>query len=57
MSSDKIIWQADAEQRMKKVPFFVRKLAIRKLENAAKAQGLTTITVELIDSIKQQEMG
>jgi hypothetical protein len=56
MSSDKIEWDVEAEKRLAKVPVFVRKMAKSKIEKAAKAQGVTTITVELMEKIKKEEM-
>jgi hypothetical protein len=56
MSSDKIEWELEAEKRLAKVPVFVRKMAKSKIEKAAKAHGITTITVELMEKIKKEEM-
>ena len=57
MSNSKIEWDAEAEKRLAKVPVFVRKMAKGKIEKAARAQGITTITVELMEKIKKEEMG
>jgi hypothetical protein len=57
MISSKIEWDSEAEKRLKKAPFFVRKIARNKVEKAAQAQGLTRITVEFMEKIKNREMG
>lgn len=57
MSNEEIVWDPEAEKRMEKVPVFVRGMAKGKIEKAAKTQGVKTITVELMDKIKKEEMG
>lgn len=56
MSKDEFEWDADAEKRINKAPLFVRKIARRKVEKAAKALGEKRITVELVEKIKKKEM-
>jgi light-independent protochlorophyllide reductase subunit B len=51
-----IKWAADAEERIKKVPFFVRPLARRKAEAAAAERGMAEVTSTLLDEIKAKEM-
>lgn len=50
-------WHKDAEQRLKNAPFFVRSMARKKVEKAAKKAGLELITVEFMENIKKQSMG
>jgi len=57
MKSDELEWDAEAEERLKRAPFFVRGMARRKVEKAALALGEKRISVELMEKIKQQEMG
>jgi hypothetical protein len=57
MSSNEIEWDSEAEKRLKKAPFFVRKIARNKVEKAARKHGEKRITVEFMEKIKQQEMG
>jgi light-independent protochlorophyllide reductase subunit B len=45
-------WAADAEQELKKVPFFVRGKARRNTEKFAAERGLATITVETLYDAK-----
>jgi Proto-chlorophyllide reductase 57 kD subunit len=55
MATD-IKWAPDAEARIKKVPFFVRPLARRKAEEAARERGMNEVTSALLDEIKAKEM-
>ena len=45
-------WATDAEQELKKIPFFVRGKARRNTESYAAARGLATITVETLYDAK-----
>ena len=49
---DAIAWAPDAEQELRKVPFFVRGKARRNTEHFAEQQGLATITVETLYDAK-----
>jgi hypothetical protein len=57
MSETAIEWDAEASAKLEKAPIFVRKMIKGKVEKAAAAMGETTITAELMDKIKQAEMG
>lgn len=57
MATNDIVWDKEAEKRINKAPFFVRKMARAKVEKAASALGENYITVELMEKIKKQEMG
>ena len=45
-------WEADAEQELKKIPFFVRGKARRNTETFARERGLASITVETLYDAK-----
>jgi light-independent protochlorophyllide reductase subunit B len=47
-----ITWAAEAEQELKKIPFFVRGKARRNTERFAEEQGIQTITVETLYDAK-----
>ncbi|MFN3351304.1 ferredoxin:protochlorophyllide reductase (ATP-dependent) subunit B [Pseudorhodoplanes sp.] len=47
-----IIWAAEAEQELKKIPFFVRGKARRNTETFAQARGLAQITIETLYDAK-----
>lgn len=50
-------WDKDAEEKLKKAPFFIRKIAKGKVEKAARAEGIERITLDFMEKIKQKEMG
>ena len=52
--SNNISWTAEAEAKLKEIPFFVRPAARKKIENFAQEQGITEISVEVYDRAKQQ---
>ncbi len=52
--SDALQWTADAEARLKEIPFFVRPAARKKIEKFAQDAGITQITVEVYEQAKQQ---
>ncbi len=45
-------WTAEAEARLKEIPFFVRPAARKKIEKFAQENGTTTITVEVYQQAK-----
>jgi hypothetical protein len=47
-------WTADAEARLKEIPFFVRPAARKKIEKFAQDKGLSQITVEVYEEAKKQ---
>lgn len=57
MSETTIEWDAEALAKLEKAPIFVRKMIKGKVEKAAAAMGETLITAELMDKIKEAEMG
>ncbi|MBD1876401.1 PCP reductase family protein [Nodosilinea sp. FACHB-131] len=47
-------WTADAEARLKEIPFFVRPAARKKIEKFAQEQSMSQITVEVYEAAKKQ---
>jgi light-independent protochlorophyllide reductase subunit B len=47
-----IVWEADAETELRKIPFFVRGKARRNTERFAQEKGLATITIETLYDAK-----
>jgi len=45
-------WTAEAEAKLKEIPFFVRPAARKKIEKFAKENDVTTITVEVYQQAK-----
>ncbi len=54
VSSD-VRWHPDAEQRLRKVPFFIRPWVRRRAEAVARERNLTEVTSQLLDEIKGRE--
>ena len=52
--SNNISWTAEAEAKLKEIPFFVRPAARKKIEKFAQEQGVNEISVEVYDRAKQQ---
>jgi Proto-chlorophyllide reductase 57 kD subunit len=52
--SNHISWTAEAEAKLKEIPFFVKPAARKKIEKFAHEQGLTEITAAVYDRAKQQ---
>ena len=46
-------WSQDAEERMRRIPSFVRGVVIKRTEEYAKNHGHTRITLELLDEIRK----
>lgn len=54
LMSNSIEWTAEAEARLKEIPFFVRPAARKKIEKLALEMGATQITVEIYEQAKQK---
>jgi len=52
-----ITWTKEAEERLQKVPVFVRPMARKGVENMARKQGITVIDAEMMDKAKSKLMG
>ncbi len=51
---DNLIWTEEAQQRIKKVPFFVRNMAKKTVINFALEKGVTTIDAKLMDEVREK---
>ncbi|NNE87995.1 MAG: ferredoxin:protochlorophyllide reductase (ATP-dependent) subunit B [Silicimonas sp.] len=51
-SSENVIWLADAERELKKIPFFVRGKARRNTESFASEKGLSEISIDTLYEAK-----
>ena len=51
---DNLIWTEEAEQRIKKVPFFVRGMAKKTVINYAIENGATIIDAKLMDEVREK---
>jgi Proto-chlorophyllide reductase 57 kD subunit len=52
--SNNICWTAEAEAKLKEVPFFVRPAARNKIEKFAQEQGKLEINIDVYEHVKQQ---
>lgn len=52
-----ITWTKEAEERLEKVPSFVRGMAKKGVEKMARKDGVTVIDVEMMDKAKSKFMG
>jgi hypothetical protein len=52
--SEKIVWTAEAEVKLKDIPFFVRPFARKKIETYALENNFSSITVEVYDQAKKR---
>lgn len=50
-----IEWSDEAQERLKKAPFFVRKMVRKKVNKEAEKRGVTLVTSELIDAVKNKQ--
>lgn len=48
-------WDDEALKKIEKAPFFVRKLAKSRVEKAAIANGVTIITAEFVEQVRQKQ--
>jgi len=55
MNTESLKWDDDALKKIEKAPFFIRKLAKNKVEKAAVANGMTRITVEFVEQVRQKQ--
>jgi hypothetical protein len=47
-------WTAEAEAKLKEIPFFVRPAARKKIEKLAQEMGVAEITGEIYDEAKKK---
>jgi radical SAM protein with 4Fe4S-binding SPASM domain len=51
-----VLWTQEAEARIKKVPFFVRRMVRAAVEASARRQGVAMVTPELLDEARRRRM-
>jgi radical SAM protein with 4Fe4S-binding SPASM domain len=47
-----IAWDADASERMKKIPAFVRGMVVKAVEDSCRKQGISRVTAEELEKIR-----
>lgn len=53
--ASEIRWHPGAQERLRNVPFFIRPWVKRRAESVARERGISEVTPELLDEIKQRE--
>ncbi|MFM2063073.1 MAG: hypothetical protein RLZZ507_2743 [Cyanobacteriota bacterium] len=51
--SEQIKWTAEAEAKLKDIPFFVRPFARKKIETYAQENSISLITLEIYEQAKK----
>lgn len=54
MSKSAITWEEDASKHIDKAPFFVRAFARKKVEKAALEDGLSIVTKEFVEKVRNK---
>jgi hypothetical protein len=49
---DTLFWTPEAKAKLKKIPFFVRRQARRRIEELARAANLPEVTVEIVEQAR-----
>jgi hypothetical protein len=55
-SPDGMTWSREAEQRLDNIPDFIRPMARKEVERLAKERGVSTITAQVMDEVKDKFM-
>jgi len=53
-AAPELTWSADATARIQRIPSFVRGVVVKRVETYAEREGLSEVTVELLDRIRQE---
>jgi len=54
---DNVIWTKEAEERLNRLPFFLRGMIKGNVEKHAKGHGISSITPELLDELRRKRFG
>ena len=57
MTNEELPWDEDALKRLDNIPAFVRGMAKKKIEKAAKDAGVNRVTAEFMETNKAKLMG
>lgn len=52
--SQELTWKPEALELLKKIPFFVRPVAKKKIEKDALEKGMTEITAEFMEEVRKK---
>jgi hypothetical protein len=53
-SNNGMTWTPEAEKRLENIPDFIRPMARKEVERVAKERGMTAITAQLMDDVKEK---
>ena len=53
-SSNGMTWTPEAEKRLENIPDFIRPMARKEVERVAKERGMTAITAQVMDDVKEK---
>ena len=53
-SSNGVTWTPEAEKRLENIPDFIRPMARKEVERVAKERGMTAITAQVMDDVKEK---
>ena len=53
MAAPTLVWTAEADGRMQRIPSFVRSVVVKRVEDYARRNGHAEITPELLDDIRK----
>ncbi|MBI5367672.1 MAG: PCP reductase family protein [Planctomycetes bacterium] len=48
-----ITWSPEADERLKRIPIFVRPMAAKAIEDFARKRGSAVVTAEIMEAVKQ----
>lgn len=51
--AERVVWTAEADERLRRIPAGVRQMAARAIEEQARRRGVAVVTVELMEQVKQ----
>ena len=51
---DNLVWTEEAQERIKRVPFFVRNMAKKTVVNFALEKGVTLVDAKLMDEVREK---
>ncbi len=54
LTDNDIVWTAEAEERLKRIPAFVQPMARRSIISYAKEKGVKEITTNLMDEVREK---
>lgn len=57
LETSSVEWDADAEERLSRIPYFLRAMVRKGVERHAVEQGLPVVTIELMEELRKRRFG